>query len=278
MTDPILRNFGLKRHPFTVNIDVEGLYHFAGFQQGLLRLEQAARQRGTALVTAEPGSGKTAMVRSLIKKLATSSYICYEQLVAPGKSPAKAVVEGFLTQMGEPLPFNNASRCWSRLRTALLQLAEKQRTPVLILDDVHHLTVDCWLALKSLMNFELDSRQPILLILLGGPGTLRQLNFQALEEVRDRIASNYVLKGLQDSEVGPYLDRRMAWAGAERPVFPEDVIVELGRSARGNPRRLNRLASTSLLAAAVQNRKLVDHECLEQARSELQFQSVTSEE
>ncbi len=279
MTDPILAAFDLRRHPFTVDIDVEGLYQFAGFQQGLLRLENATRQRGSVLVTAEPGSGKTALIRAFVRRLSTSAFSVFEQLATPGaKNPARCLVEGFLAQLGEPVPFNNPGRSWSNLRRALFQMAEKNRTPVLVVDDVHHLTPQCWLALKSLMNFELDSKLPLLLVLLGAPETLRQLSFTSLEEVRDRLSCSYYLKALQENEIKPYLECRLKWAGARRPIFPEDVVAELGRSARGNPRRLNRLAGTSLMAAALQGRSLVDRECLEQAISELQFQAPVQQD
>lgn len=278
MSDLVLNTFGLRRHPFTVDIDVDGLYAFQSFQQGALRLEQAARQKGSILVVAEPGTGKTALLRSVVKRLASSSFSVFEQLVPAVQSPVRAAVEGLLTQLGEPLPFNNTARALARLKQAMLVVAEKQRTPVLILDDVHHLSTNCWLTLKTLMNYDMDSKMPLLLVFLGGPKTLRQLNFNALEEVRDRLSSCFYLKGLQAKEVEPYLEHRLKWAGAKRALFPEDVAEELGRHAQGNPRRVNRLASICLLAAASQNRKLVDRECLEAAVSEVQFQQPAREE
>ena len=278
MSDLILETFCLKRQPFTVDIDVDGLFPFQSFKQGLLRLEQAALQRGAILVVAEPGAGKTALVRAVAKRLGATSFSIFEQLVAPGRHPIRAVLEGLLTQMGEPLPFNNPGRSWAKLRGALVKISDKHRTPVLILDDVHHLTVNCWLSLKTIMNFELDSKMPLLLALLGGPGATRQLSFETVEEVRDRISSCFHLTGLQPAEVKPYLEHRLKWAGATRPIFPDDVIVELGRHARGNPRRVNRLAAMSLMAAASQGRQLVDRDCLDSAISEIQFKSPPAKE
>ncbi len=74
MSDLVLNAFGLRHHPFTVDIDVDGLYGFQSFQQGALRMEQAARQKGSILVVAEPGTGKTALLRSVVKRLASSSF------------------------------------------------------------------------------------------------------------------------------------------------------------------------------------------------------------
>lgn len=277
MSDRLLQFFNLRRHPFNVDIAVEGLFRFEGFKQGLLRLEQAASQRAAILLVGEPGTGKTAMVRSMVQRLPSSGYAIFEHLVPCAKSPIRSVVEGLLTQIGEPIPFNNPPRALENLKHSLLCLVEKQRTPVVILDDVHHLTKTCWLTLKSLMNFEMDSRAPIVLLLVGNPLALRALSFSVLEEVRDRLSSVYHLKGLQPNEVGLYLEQRLRWAGVDRPLFPDDVSSEIALHAQGLPRRVNRLANACLLAAATLERKLVDRDCLTTALSELQFQAPREE-
>lgn len=278
MSDPIATHFGLTRPPFTVDYDTENMVLFSSFQQGLLRLRQAAVSRGAALVVGEPGTGKTALVRSVVKRLQPSGYKVLEQLVPCTKSPGRAVVEGLLSQLGEQLPFNNPPRAIKLLQQSLLSIADKQRTPVVILDDVHHLSPTCWLSLKALMNHDLDSRQPLLLLFLGGPSTLRVLNSAALVEVRDRLSFCYYLQGLQNDEVLPYLEKRLKWAGCTHALFPEDIAAELAQHADGLPRRVNRLANACLLAAATLDRKLIDRECLKAALSELQFQPPQREE
>ena len=230
------------------------------------------------LLVGEPGTGKTALVRSVTQRLAPGAFKVMEQLVPCAKAPMRAVVEGWLGQLGEPLPFNNPPRALQQLKRGLLDLSEKQRLPVLILDDVHHLTKDCWLTLKSLMNYDLDSRSPVVFLLVGNPSALRPLSFTALEEVRDRLSSCYHLKGLAPNEVGLYLEQRLRWAGADRPIFPDDIANEIALHAQGMPRRVNRLANASLLAAACMDRKLVDRECLQIGLSELQFQAPQREE
>ena len=149
MSDRVLDKFNLRRSPFTVDIAPEGLYRFISFQQGQLRVEQALRQRGAMLVVGEPGTGKTALIRSTSARLPTSSFVMLEQLVPCAKTPIRAVVEGLLQTLGEPLPFNNPPRALIQLKRVLLDSSEKQRTPVLILDDVHHLTQNCWLVSGS---------------------------------------------------------------------------------------------------------------------------------
>ena len=278
MNDVILSHFSLNRAPFTVDYDTENMFAFHSFEQGMRRLLHAAGTRGTALVVGEPGTGKTALARSLVGRLASSGYKVFEQLVPCAKAPARAVVEGLLTKLGEQIPFNNPPRAMRLLHQSLLAIADKNIIPVVILDDAHHFTRDCWLSLKALMNHDLDSKQPLLLVFLGGPSCLRLLNLAALTEVRDRMSFCYYLQGLTASEVRPYLEARLKWAGCDRALFPEDLVGELAQHSQGLPRRVNRLANACLLAAATMDRKLIDRDCLRAALSELQFQPPQRED
>ncbi len=58
MKDLIVEHFQLRRHPFSVEIEAEGLYPFKSFQQGMLRLEQATHRLLPVVVIAEPGAGR----------------------------------------------------------------------------------------------------------------------------------------------------------------------------------------------------------------------------
>ena len=280
MSDMVREHYQLHRHPFTTEIDVEGLYAFQSFQQGLLRLDQALYQRGPVLIVGEVGSGKTALIRSFTKRLAPSSFEVRSQLVlATPKKAARAVVDGFLTEFGEPIPFNNLANSLEALKRCLRRLHDQGRQPVLILDDVHHLKSADWLILKSLMNYELDSKMPVILIFMGAQDdTLRTLALNSLQEVRDRFGLCYHMRGLKSQEVEKYLTQRLRWAGAHTPLFPADIAEQICRHSQGIPRRINRLAGACLLAAASNKKDLIDQTCLVQALSETQFQAPPREE
>jgi len=274
MSDIILEHFQLRRHPYTPEIDLDGLFAFQGFSQGLLRLEQAIHQRGPVLIVGDPGAGKTAMVRKFVGRLAPSSFVICAQLVPPGKNSIKSVIEGLLTDLGETIPFNNPTQALSRLKRCLQRLYEQGRAVVLIFDDSHHFGPPGWLTLKTLMNHELDSKMPALLVFMGARlETLRTLNLNVLQEVKDRFSFCYHIKGLKGPEVEKYLETRLQWAGAKHPLFPAGIAEQIGQHAQWIPRRINRLAGACLMAAATAKRSLIDQDCLDQAVSEMQFQA-----
>ena len=278
MKDLILEHFQLRRHPFSLEIETEGLYHFKSFQQGMLRLEQATHSRSPVLVIAEPGAGKTALIRAFCQKLAASSFEVRSQLVVLNKNPIRPLLDGFLTGFGEQIPFNNPARSLERLRGRLAKIYDHGRLPVLLIDDAHHLNAGAWLILKALMNYELDSKLPCLLIFMGKTETLVTLGLNELLEVQERLGLCFHLRSLRPQEIEAYLEKRLAWAGLKKSIFPSDIADQIWRHAQGNPRRVNRLAEKCLLAAACHRRDLVDGACLEEAVTETNFAQPRKEE
>lgn len=270
MSTTLLERFSFRRLPFTPEIEPQALFSYESFQQGRLRLEQALHQRGMALVAGEPGSGKTALARALVSRLAPSSYRTLYCPVLNAKNPLRPVVENLLAQLGEKIPFNNVPRGVAVLKEALLLCAEQGQTPVVLLDDAHGLNASAWLALKTLTNYEMDSRMPFCLWFLGArQELLAGLRWSGLAEVRSRLHFCYHLRGLQEAEAEAYLAAHLRWAGCDRPLFPREVALEIHRQAHGLPRMVNRLAQGCLVAAACERKDLVDLPCLEQAASEL---------
>lgn len=278
MKDLIVEHFQFRRHPFSLEIETDGLYPFKSFQQGTLRLEQATHSRSPVLVIAEPGAGKTALIRAFCSKLATSSFDVRSQLVVLTKSPIRPLLEGFLTGFGEQIPFNNPARSLERLRACLARIYDQGRLPVLLIDDAHHLNANAWLILKALMNYELDSKLPCLLIFMGKADTLTTLGLNELQEVRERLGLCFHLRPLKPQEIEPYLEKRLSWAGLKKSIFPSDIAEQIWRHAQGNPRRINRLAEKCLLAAACHRRDLIDGSCLEEAVTEMNFAHPRKEE
>lgn len=186
------------------------------------------------------------------------------------KNPLRPVVDKLLTDLGEKPPFNNAARGIAQLQEAIARLHQQGLLVIVVVDEVHFLNEASWLQLKALTNFEMDSRLPLLLVLLGTRQEV-QLGSSRLEEVRNRILFCYHLRGLEPDEIEPYLSSRLRWGGCERALFPREIAIEIHRRGSGNPRHINRLAGASLLAAAFARKELVDGPCLEQATSELRF-------
>jgi type II secretory pathway predicted ATPase ExeA len=84
------------------------------------------------------------------------------------------------------------------------------------------------------------------------------------------MAFCYPLRGLRREEVEPYIKARLHARGQEQQVFPRDILDELFIHSQGNLRLLNQLAGFCLMAAASEDKEIVDRSCLLQALAEVQ--------
>ena len=259
-----------RHNTFSPEIAVGNLFPSDAHKDGQRRLAYWLEARGLAALVGEVGSGKTTLVRAFMAKLAQGSYLPLYTNVTAGKSPLRAVVEQLLLQLGEKVPFNNAAKGLLLLRDALISSYERNRLPIVALDDSHHLDAKALLQLKSLTNFQMDSAQAIAILLIGTPALGRTLGIRELEEIRQRMVFCYPLRALRKEEVEPYIKARLQARGLEQQVFPRDILDELYLHSQGNLRILNQLAGFCLMAAASEDKELVDRSCLLQALAEIQ--------
>jgi type II secretory pathway predicted ATPase ExeA len=70
------KHFGLTRHPFDNEIDVDHLFGSAALRELEARLEYLFELRGIGLVTGEPGSGKTTGSPAASTRGSTGSSTC----------------------------------------------------------------------------------------------------------------------------------------------------------------------------------------------------------
>jgi len=80
----------------------------------------------------------------------------------------------------------------------------------------------------------------------------------------------YHLRPLTRDDTAVYLQHHLQHVGVERPVFTEAAVAAGHEWAQGLPRRLNRWAQASLLAAYGAQQPLVDERILAVAQAELQ--------
>lgn len=266
----------VRRSPFSPEIQPGALYAAESFKETQRRLHFLIENRGIGVLTGGVGVGKTTAVRAFTAKLAAGSFLPLYTVPPTPRSPLRPVVEDFLTQLGEPLPFNNAAKGLRLLKDALAACHERNCVPFLIIDDAPLLDTRALLQLKVLTNYEMDSKLPICLLLVGSPLLTRFLATRELEEIRQRLLFAYQMRGLRREEVEDYVKARLRAAGYDAPLFPRDVIEELFFHSQGNPRMLNQLASLCMMAAAAERKDLVDHSCLMQAVAEINATGVST--
>lgn len=266
---PYRTAFNLLRAPFSHEIEPHALHESDAFLQCQARLDYARRNRGACAIFGDVGSGKTTALRAFFSRLTRSSHIPLYAAVVHTPNPLRTVVEGWLDNLGERIPWLNPGRTLQVLNQALATQYDKGLLPFLVLDEAHLLDERGLLQLKGLLNHGMDSRLPLVLVLSGGPALARMLAQKKLEEVRQRLLFVYPYTGLTRPEVDSYLAARLKAAGSDRRIFASDVVDDIHRHTQGIPRLVNQLATLALVAAATSNKPEVDAGCLRHALAEM---------
>jgi type II secretory pathway predicted ATPase ExeA len=166
----------------------------------------------------------------------------------------------------------NRAACYRVIQAEVTRLClETKKRPVLLIDEAHHLRNDVLEDLRLLTNFELDSQSRLSLLLVGLPEIRRRLRMAIHESFEQRIILKHHLKGLAREEMGDYLTHHLRRVGSESPIFSPDSQEALYQATNGMPRRINRLAHYSLIAALADKSTTVTAAHIETAASEIEL-------
>jgi general secretion pathway protein A len=264
-----LQFFGLKFNPFRKEVPIEHLFASSAGTELRSRLEYLEATRGIGLVIGEPGVGKTTALRAYLKGLNPASYhICYFALSTLN---VREFLNGLAAELGEAPAFQRVRTIHLIQQAIQAMFHERKTTPVIVLDEMHLASNAVFNELRLILNFEMDSHNPYILILAAQPPIRTILNLNSHLPLRQRIAVSCALQGLQEAEVDNYLSTRLAFAGSSDRIFQTQSISAIYSISSGLPRVVNSLATNCLIYACQQGERYVDEECVYQAANELKI-------
>lgn len=262
------QHFAFKHYPFEHTLEVDQLFVCQGQKEACARLSHLFNMRGgIGILSGEPGCGKSTVCRKLLAELHPGLYRArYVSLTTGSVLDLYSVIAN---AFGLALP-RQRSQAFLALRTDISkQLAESKQVSILVVDEAHFLHGDLLNELRLLTNYRMDSEYRLCLLLSGHTELRSRLLMAAYESIRQRITASCHLSGLEPQEVYAYIVHRLQLAGADVPVFEDAAIETIAQATAGVPRRIDRLAHTSLSSAAVANRRMVSLEDVQIAIDEV---------
>jgi type II secretory pathway predicted ATPase ExeA len=239
-------HFGLQRRPFRSTPDPTTYYPSGTHEAALHAVLQAlADDDAVALVTGDPGTGKTLLTAVLLDRLGEASSCV---VLTNGHLAGRAdLFQAILYDLG--LPY--AGRTEQELRLALTDklltdFAAGRRT-VLVLDEAHHLPADVLEELRLLGNLESRHGRAVQVVLVAQPAILATLRRPELAALAQRLTARVELGRLTPDEAADYLLHHLRLAGA-RPeaLVGDDALDLIARGSGGLPRLLNQAAHLAL--------------------------------
>ncbi|MCD8130753.1 MAG: AAA family ATPase [Lachnospiraceae bacterium] len=250
--------FEMENTPFTRDIPADRLYRSSRINDAVGRLMYVADKRKFAVVTAEPGCGKSTLIRLLKHDLPKDKYMVL--YISDSKLTPRWLYAGLLDQMGLESHFYRGDSK-RKLQKEIEDIRTEQKKKVIcVLDEAHLLDKETLEEFRFLLNSQFDSESPMSLVLVGQPELWEQkLRLQKYAAIRQRIDMNIVLEKLDRAETSKYIAAHLAYAGCNgRELFTSGADDEIYKISAGIPRMINRVCENSLMYAYQQQKRLID--------------------
>lgn len=249
MNKKLLSLYGLKWNPFSPDVPIEALWMEPRTEHFCWRLEQQVRDGGFALITGEPGTGKSVTLRLLAHRLSQLPELVVGVLTRP-----QSGVSDFYRELGDlfsvPLAPHNRWGGFKALREKwLAHLSSTLWRPALIIDEAQEMDPIVLSELRLLASTEFDSRSILTVVLAGDGRLLERFRHHDLLPIASRIRVRLNLDPKAPKEMAEYLDHVLRQAGNQRLVSSQ-LKNTLCEHAAGNYRTLCTMAAELLAAAA----------------------------
>ena len=268
--------YHLTQNPFELTPDPTFLFPTQRHREALATIHYGVRQhRGLVVMTGEVGTGKTLLVRCLLKLLKCGND-SYAYIFNSRLSPLE-----FLQYMSGVLGLkstdNNKSTLLLDLVSYLVARHEKRLTTVLVVDEAHDLSADVLEEIRILTNLETTQEKLLQILLVGQPELDEKLDSFDLRQLKQRVALRCKLEPLCPEEIKGYIERRLQCAGANShagELFPSDTIAAISRYSRGIPRLINTVCENALIAGYARQARSVTPDIVDEVAADFRLNTV----
>lgn len=247
--------WGLRCRPFE-NVPDPGFYvpsapHEA-VRQRLLYGIQA--RKGAVMLTGEIGCGKTLLSRAVVLGLPESRYDV--ALIANPSFSAKDFLNEVLCQLGVAAGGSKV-RLLHRLNEHLMANYRRDVDTVIFVDEAQAIgSQRLFEELRLLLNFQMNTRFLLTLVLLGQPDLRKKV--ARIPQLEQRLAIRCHLDAFGAEDVRRYVAARLAIAGCSRALFTEEALAMVFHQSGGVCRLINSLCDLCLLVGAMNRSSEID--------------------
>jgi len=251
--------YGLKWNPFLPDVPVEALCRTPRIDHFTWRVEDLVMHGGFALVTGDPGTGKSAVLRLLAERLAALRDVVVGEVTRP-----QSRVTDFYRELGDlfGLAVSSSNR-WGAYKTVRAKWqAHIQQTlfrPVLLVDEGQEMSPLLLAELRLLGSTKLDTCTIVTVVLCGDRRLEDKLRTPDLLPIDSRIRTRLVLEPETPETLGAML-RHLLTAAGSPTLMTDELQRTLCEHAAGNRRVLMSLCADALALAVVKNAKRLDED------------------
>ena len=245
----LLALYGLKWNPFSPELPTEALLVSQKIDSFCWRVENALlREGGFALISGEPGSGKSVVLRLLAGRLSKLHGLVVGVLSHPSSRLADVYRElGELFGI-ELRPHNRWATFKSLRERWLAHMHETRLRPLLLIDEAQELLPSVLAELRLLSSTQFDSRAVLTVVLAGDGRLAEKLRHVDLRPLDSRIRLRLPMDVATGEELNACLNHLLEQAG-NPTLMTEALKGTICDHALGNYRAMTTIAANLLTVA-----------------------------
>jgi type II secretory pathway predicted ATPase ExeA len=264
------RLLGFEKEPFSTSPDPDFFYltreHDVALTNILIELRL---RRGLSVILGDIGTGKTTLSRKLIRCLKERGDFIFHIVLDPCFDNEQLFLRSLVRNF--EINFEAAGGMFQKTgEVTVLDLKEalekflyqktivENKTVVLVVDEAQKLSNTAIEMLRIILNYETNESKLLQLVLLG------QLELHSkiisIPNFFDRISFKYTLNPLGFEETRDMISFRIRQAGyqSKYPLFSDDAIAMIHKTAKGYPRKITLLCHRALKNIVVRKKWVVD--------------------
>lgn len=240
--------YALKWYPFAQELPSEALWVGKKIEHFIWRMEQQVSHGGFALITGEPGAGKSVALRILAERLGGIRDVHVGVLSRP-----QSRIADFYREMGEIFGVKlRASNRWGGFKVLRERWKSHVETtltrPALLIDEAQELPAETLSEIRLLQSAKFDSLSYITVVLCGDGRLVSHLRLPDLLPVESRIRTRLSMDYASREEMLELLEFTLEKAG-NRDLLTNEVMETMVEHAGGNVRTLMNIGNELLQAA-----------------------------
>jgi general secretion pathway protein A len=269
--------FHLSRNPFDLTPDPTCFVPTTRHNEALAALYYGVRRhKGFVVVTGEVGTGKTLLLRCLLRLLEESRDVSYAYLFNSRLAPVE-FLQYILSDFGIAASGKNKGELLFELGQFLVERSARKMTTVLVIDEAHLLSEELLEEVRLLSNLETYDDKLLQIVLVGQPELDQKLDSVGLRQLKQRIALRTQLEPMSLDETARYIEQRLQIAGADSraaTLFPPQTLEKVFKHSRGFPRLINSICENALIAAYAKQSWEATPEMIDAIAHELRLEVV----
>lgn len=264
--------FKLAKKPFDLVPNPEFLFLSRSHKKAIAYMDYGIRERaGFILLTGDIGSGKTTLIRDLIRKHRGNVVL---SKIFNTRVDSHQLLAMINDDFGLPIEGKDKITLLRELNEFLIDQYATGQQPVIIIDEAQNLTPAILEEIRMLSNLETDDAKLLQIIIVGQPELRDHLAGAEMLQFRQRINVNCQLSPLSRVETENYVLHRLEVAGNRNAVtFTPEALDVVYKYSRGIPRLVNIICGFLMLSAFAEQTTVIDGDIACEIVGDLEFEN-----